>query len=157
MKIYKHRPFIEGESREQRRVRLNRVRRLDHNGGIRKKRVPLAPITKAYILANVILNPFTRCWIWMLGKDNEGYGSARDCGRLTKVHRKAYELWFEPIPDSLYGCHICDTPSCCNPWHIFPGTNQENQIDAFKKGRHSNKSVRGRVQRLWLFEEVVKL
>jgi hypothetical protein len=32
-------------------------------------------------------------------------------------------------------CHTCDNPPCCNPAHLFPGTNSDNVQDALSKGR----------------------
>lgn len=123
---------------------------------IRKNRRALSPITKAYILANVTLDPITRCWNWGLGKDGDGYGTARDVGRMVKIHRKAYELWFNKALSRLQGCHTCDNRSCCNPWHVFAGTKRDNNLDALNKGRHASSTIRGRVARIWLFEEIGK-
>jgi hypothetical protein len=41
----------------------------------------------------------------------------------------------KPWPEGKYGCHTCDTPSCANPSHVFPGTQQENMDDMAAKGR----------------------
>jgi hypothetical protein len=32
-------------------------------------------------------------------------------------------------------CHSCDNPSCCNPKHLFAGTQRQNLEDALVKGR----------------------
>ena len=32
-------------------------------------------------------------------------------------------------------CHTCDTPSCFNPRHLFPGSRQDNVDDMIAKGR----------------------
>ncbi len=120
-------------------------------GGVRINRVKFSPVTKAFILANVILNPITRCWIWQRGKDlKTGYGRARDYGKQIRIHRKAYELWFGPLARHLHACHKCDTPSCCNPWHLFPGTTLENYLDSFNKGR-------ARYSWKWLFKEKLRV
>lgn len=66
-----------------------------------------------------------------------GVGSETDRSVATAVaHRVAYELAFGAIPDGLHVCHKCDNPPCCNPAHLFLGTNMENRRDMTAKGRH---------------------
>ncbi|WP_428999621.1 hypothetical protein [Stenotrophomonas maltophilia] len=33
-------------------------------------------------------------------------------------------------------CHSCDNPGCCNPGHLFLGTQAQNLADMRAKGRH---------------------
>jgi hypothetical protein len=51
------------------------------------------------------------------------------------AHRVAWLLVNGPIPDDLKVCHRCDVPSCCNPAHLFLGTQADNLNDARAKGR----------------------
>lgn len=40
-----------------------------------------------------------------------------------------------PIPAGLSVLHKCDNRPCCNPLHLFCGTQQDNIADCIKKGR----------------------
>lgn len=52
-----------------------------------------------------------------------------------KVHRFSYEHFIGPLPEGKYACHKCDVRWCCNPDHLFPGTQSDNMQDMVKKGR----------------------
>lgn len=58
--------------------------------------------------------------------------------RPTPAHRAAYLLCVGNIPDGMFVCHSCDNPRCCNPKHLFLGTQQDNVDDCVAKGRHSH-------------------
>ena len=75
------------------------------------------------------------CWLWTAGTDKDGYGRFMWNMRNPRSHRVAYELLVGPIPEGLYACHTCDNPPCCNPAHIFLGTQLDNIRDAASKGR----------------------
>jgi hypothetical protein len=56
--------------------------------------------------------------------------------RLVLAHRLAYEFTHGPIDDpSTKVLHRCDNPPCCNPDHLFLGTQAANVLDARAKGR----------------------
>lgn len=90
------------------------------------------------------------CWPWLGTTKPGGYGSffvtrippgSKGKKIYANAHRLAYELTCGPIAPGLFACHRCDTPSCCNPNHIFLGTPRENVQDAVAKGRinyHNN-------------------
>jgi hypothetical protein len=75
------------------------------------------------------------CWEW-LGGTTRGYGLIYDgVKRYVKAHRVAYEVAVGPIPDGLIVCHACDNRLCCNPDHLWIGTQRDNVWDAIRKGR----------------------
>jgi hypothetical protein len=75
------------------------------------------------------------CWFWRAGRLASGYGAFWVGRTMVNAHRVAWKLAYGEIPDGLFCCHTCDQRPCCNPQHLFIGTNSENIRDAVKKGR----------------------
>jgi HNH endonuclease len=85
------------------------------------------------------------CWLWTakarLGRTRTfpGYGSilgiVNGKRRPCYSNRVAWELTYGPIPDGLFVLHRCDVSLCCNPLHLFLGTQATNLDDARQKGR----------------------
>jgi len=73
------------------------------------------------------------CWLWTGAKTPLGYGVFSRHNRYA--HRIAYERAYGSIPDDMGVCHHCDTPSCVNPRHLFPGTHKDNTWDSLRKHR----------------------
>lgn len=76
------------------------------------------------------------CWLWK-GEVSKRYGTFRYHGEKYLAHRFSYEHFIGPIPDGMYVLHTCDVPSCCNPEHLFLGTNADNMADKCSKDRQS--------------------
>ena len=75
------------------------------------------------------------CWSWIASKSYKGYGRIGRNGKVRWAHREVYKDKIGSIPDNMCVCHCCDNPSCCNPKHLFLGTNADNVKDKVKKGR----------------------
>lgn len=85
------------------------------------------------------------CWNWQAATDQSGYGRVLVNGQNRRAHRIAWELTHGEIPagDGYHGVcvlHQCDNPACCNPLHLFLGSQRENIADMQRKGRHGHGS-----------------
>jgi hypothetical protein len=86
-----------------------------------------------------ILSP-GECWPWKGGIDTNGYGFFEEENRHVIAHRRAYEKHHGAIPegDGYHGTvirHTCDNPPCCNPGHLVPGTQADNNLDTKSRKR----------------------
>lgn len=79
-----------------------------------------------------------QCWPWNGCRNKKGYGMIALPGKGNGVlltHRAAWMVTNGDIPKGILVCHHCDNPPCCNPSHLFLGTNSQNQQDSIRKGR----------------------
>lgn len=82
------------------------------------------------------------CWLWAAGIRSDGCGQFKIGDKNTSAHRVAWVIAYGGIPHdgSYHGicvCHKCDNQVCCNPSHMFLGTNKDNIKDREFKGRGS--------------------
>ena len=78
------------------------------------------------------------CWPWRLSRSEKrrGYGQVRWQGKTRRAHIVAYELTIGRVPDGKHLDHTCHDPNtciepcphtaCCNPSHLEPVTQAEN-------------------------------
>lgn len=93
------------------------------------------------VLEKIEIVTETGCWIYM-GGISEGYGIVSMPGPKgtapDRAHRVSYLHFNGPIADDLFVCHRCDIRCCCNPHHLFLGTQHVNNTDMANKGRSSH-------------------
>lgn len=91
------------------------------------------------------------CWIWQGGSYNSrGYAlllvrEARYCDRAQAIVKKQVAklvhrfvlLVFRGIDlnEVECACHQCSTKPCVNPWHVDPGSAEENRVDYYERER----------------------
>lgn len=86
-------------------------------------------------LKNIKVDKSTLCWNWIGGKNNKGYGQFGIFGKIVLTHRYSYSYFKGPC-GVCQVLHECDNPACCNPDHLYLGTQTDNMIDVVRRGRH---------------------
>lgn len=102
------------------------------------------------------------CWYWKAGKNKSGYGLFRVGRRnidrgVISAHRYAL-LGDNAKVDKRIVCHTCDHPACCNPNHLYLGTQLDNEQDIrdrnpTAKSMYKRKLYSGEV---WLIKKLSK-
>jgi hypothetical protein len=71
------------------------------------------------------------CWLWTGTVSHSGYGSYPLWGSVWTAHKLAYRLThgINPAGRILVLCHTCDIRTCCNPVHLYIGTQKQNAWD----------------------------
>lgn len=79
------------------------------------------------------------CWEWTstIKDKKKPYGTFDIKGQTFTAHRLAYFSHYKVDPKDLHTLHKCDNPKCCNPVHLFLGTNSDNIADKVSKGRQA--------------------
>lgn len=80
-----------------------------------------------------------RIWTGAINRARGGYGVVQvkrwPFVQVWRTHRLAWTLVNGPIADGFHILHRCDNPPCCEPSHLFVGTNADNVADRIAKGR----------------------
>jgi HNH endonuclease len=75
------------------------------------------------------------CKEWDGPRNPNGYGTLSVNGTRWFAHRWAWVQRYGSIPAGMQVLHRCDNPPCCEPLHLFLGTQSDNIRDMYSKGR----------------------
>lgn len=124
---------------------------------IARNRQALDATFPARFWSRVRVGGVDECWPWQeRSRQRSGYGCVAYPGlrRPIGAHRVALELKLgRALEPGEQACHACDNPPCCNPLHLFVGSQTDNLADMRSKGRsakgdkHSSRTHPDRVAR----------
>lgn len=86
-----------------------------------------------YILNRVHIDE-AGCWLWKQSK-REGYGRLVRHGKTWNAHVFSFKVFVRQINDAEQINHKCHVRACCNPNHLYAGSQAENMIDMKLAGR----------------------
>ena len=78
------------------------------------------------------------CWPWTKTTHKFGYGIVSlGKGKIANAHRLSWMMAHnvEVLKRTDFVCHTCDNPICCNPNHLYLGTQRTNVADMQTRGR----------------------
>jgi hypothetical protein len=111
----------------------------------------------------VLVGDTEECWPWQRWRTAKGHGrfsvwdTERKCVVGLTTSRIAWELTNGPIPDGLFVLHRCpggDNPACCNPSHLYLGTQRDNMRDRRERGDGYKKQAKGSEHPMAKLDEV---
>lgn len=119
-------------------------RQIRHDLTIRPELIRPSDVER--FLQRVQVGTDEECWEWQGERRRLGHGRFNFQNRAVPAHVFVWVLQFGPWPapavkppwpweQPFLGCHQCDNPPCCNPWHIYPGTHQDNSDDMDRRDR----------------------
>lgn len=100
------------------------------------------------LMAKIIKDEKTGCWLWQGSVwssrpspgNRYGYTSVwipeKKKSRTMGTHKAMWWAVYGAPEKGMCVCHECDTPTCCNPDHLWLGTHLENMADCRAKGRY---------------------
>lgn len=75
------------------------------------------------------------CWEWRGARNKDGYGKVSVGMKDWRTHRLAFILAGNDLAEGELVLHQCDNPPCCNPRHLFKGSQLVNRRDCVAKKR----------------------
>jgi hypothetical protein len=76
------------------------------------------------------------CWLWQGSTNPNGYGKFKIASyELVTASRMALISDKREERGGMHVLHRCDNPPCCNPHHLYFGTQARNMLDKLERGR----------------------
>lgn len=75
------------------------------------------------------------CWVWKGRRTPDGYGLFSIGKKAIYAHRFALEESGVSLSGGKRALHHCDNPPCVRPSHLYAGTQSQNMLDAYRRGR----------------------
>jgi hypothetical protein len=100
---------------------------------------------REFIVANTMPVPFSGCWIWLGAVSKYGYGTfQRPDSRIPRTaHRFSYEAFTgDRVKLPWQVNHRCDVKLCCNPDHLYKGTQSDNFRDMLQRHPYASEHQR---------------
>lgn len=88
-----------------------------------------------YFVRKVSICEPWNCWLWKDSVGSHGYGNWAHNKTTGTAHRASYRLFYKD-PGKLQVNHKCGNRRCCNPNHLYAGTQLENFQDMLLHGTH---------------------
>jgi len=86
----------------------------------------MAPDAIDRFSARIIVDAYSGCWNWRLGKNHDGYGRLFAEGRTWLAHRYTWAVLRGDVPPGTELDHLCRNRPCCNPAHLEAVRHEEN-------------------------------
>lgn len=82
------------------------------------------------------------CWLFRGARTGRGgYANVWFEGRYWRGNRLVLYLTKGVIRQ--FALHTCDNPPCCNPRHVYDGSQRRNLLDCAERGRQRRAALRG--------------
>lgn len=162
-----------GTARDNNKDRANKGRSYRRITSNKKKEIKIKTYKKNPNLSKDYIDKFwskvikreSGCWEWggnilkPYKNGNLPYGTFSvfiDGKQISYMsHRLSWMITKGDIPEGMMVCHKCDNSICCNPDHLFIGTNDDNMKDMVNKNRQAFGEKAGRSK--LVEEDVIKI
>jgi hypothetical protein len=102
----------------------------------RRAKLPNRALVKELITPHIKRRRRNQCWPWTGTIGGNGYGKIGIHKKTHSAHRLAYYVAHRSMKRKLNVNHLCvNSRSCCNPAHLYQGTQRQNILDMHAQRR----------------------